>query len=73
MYFENKVGPGKLQFSLQETYNRPVKISHNMDKIDKNELQLVCAIRILPPLVFVECWIGELQVRSRFQTALLTV
>ena len=66
--FENEVGPGILQSSVQQTYN--LQIIHKIrTEITYNQLYKICAFGILAAVEFVECWAGALQVWSRFQTA----
>ena len=65
--FENEVGPGMLQSSIQQTYNLQI-IQRIRTEMTHNQLHMVCAFGILAALVFVKRWTGAFQVRSRFQT-----
>ena len=70
MYLENEVGPGVFQSSVQQIYNLQ-KFHTARTESTNNQLLLVFAFGILPAVVFLELWIGALQVRSRFQTAFI--
>ena len=68
MYFENEVGPGVLQSSVQQTCNLQ-KFHITRAESTNKQFIVVCASDILPALVFLECQTKALQARSHSQTA----
>ena len=66
--FENEVGLGMPQSSIQQTYNRQIIYMIRIE-MTHNQLHMVCALGILAGLVIDEHWTRALQLWSRFHTA----